>query len=57
MLRSVKEAMASPEPATALRTVAAKATALRTRAESLDVLHAADQAARRYAHAAISRLN
>ena len=28
-----------------------------TRAESLDVLHAADQAARRYAHAAISRLN
>ena len=28
-----------------------------TRAESLDVLHAADQAARRYAHAAISRMN
>lgn len=28
-----------------------------TSAESLDVLHAADQAARRYAHAAISRLN
>jgi hypothetical protein len=36
MLRSVKEAMASPEPATALLAVAAKATALRTRAESLD---------------------
>ena len=28
-----------------------------TRAESLDVLHAADEAARRYARTAISRLN
>ncbi len=36
MLRSVKEAMASPEPATALLAVVAKATALRTRAESLE---------------------
>lgn len=36
MLRSVKEAMASPEPATALLAVASKATALRTRAESLE---------------------
>lgn len=36
MLRSLKEAMASPEPATALLAVAAKATALRTRAVSLE---------------------
>lgn len=36
MLRSVKEAMASPEPATVLAAVAAKATALRSRAESLE---------------------
>ena len=35
MLRGMKEAMASPEPATALATVAAKATALRSRAEAL----------------------
>lgn len=35
MLRGIRDAMASPEPATALAAVAAKATALRSRAEAL----------------------